>query len=85
MAKAKKKAPAAKAKAKSSGKSGGSKQQEMLLVGSKTKDAIRSKGCNIASDALEGLNMWVHWLIDQASNRAHLNGRKTVRPHDFIA
>ena len=85
MAKAKKKAAKANASKKSSGKSSSAKQHEMLLVGSKTKDALRSKGCNIASDALEGLNMWVHWLIEQAASRAHLNGRKTVRPHDFIA
>ncbi len=57
---------------------------EMLLVGSKVKAAIKAAGCNTASDAIEGLNCWVGWLIDQATKRAGANGRKTVRAHDFI-
>ncbi len=57
---------------------------EMLLVASKTKEALKSNGCNVGGDALEGLNGWVHWLIDQAAARAAANGRKTVRAHDFI-
>ena len=60
------------------------KPAEMLLVGSKTKDAIREKDLNVAGDALEGLNNVVHWYIDQACKRAEANGRKTVRAHDFI-
>ena len=59
-------------------------QGEMLLVASKTKDALKESGCNVSADALEGLNNWVHWLIDQAANRAEANGRKTVRAHDFM-
>ena len=65
-------------------KSGKGKSAEMLLVGSKTKDALKEFDCNVASDALEGLNAWVHWLIEQGSKRAKANGRKTVRAHDFI-
>ena len=61
------------------------KQQEVLLVASKVRDAIRGNDCNVAGDALEGLNDWVHWLIAQASRRAQENGRKTVRAHDFMA
>lgn len=60
------------------------KELEMLLVGSKTKEALKATGCNVSGDALEGLNAWVHWLIEQASKRAEANGRKTVRAHDFI-
>lgn len=58
--------------------------QEMLLVGSKVKAAIKEYDCNTAGDALEGLNNWVHWLLDQAASRAAANGRKTVRAHDFM-
>ena len=58
---------------------------EMLLVGSKVKAALKSHGCNVSGDALEGLNEWVHWLIDQAATRSSENGRKTVRNHDFMA
>ncbi len=57
---------------------------EVLLVGSKVKAVIKEKGCNSSSDALDGLNGWVHWLISQATARANANGRKTVRAHDFI-
>ena len=79
MAKAKK-AKAAK------GMSGGAKKGagEVLLVGSKVKAAIKAAGCNTSGDAIDGLNQWVHWLISQATSRASANGRKTVRPHDFM-
>lgn len=63
-------------------KSGGGKG-DMLLVGSKTKDALRKFKCNVASDALDGLNGVVHWYIEQAAKRAGANKRKTVRGHDF--
>lgn len=78
MAKKKKKAAAKK---KSSAKKAG----EMLLVGSKTKDALRACNVNVAGDALDALNAVVHWYIGQAAARAASNGRKTVRGHDFMA
>jgi histone H3/H4 len=58
--------------------------KEMLLVGSKTKEALKGHDVNVSGDALDGLNGWVHWLIEQAAKRAKENGRKTVRAHDFI-
>jgi len=57
---------------------------EMLLVGTKTKEALKSYGYNVASDAIDGLNALVHRYIGQAAKRAEANGRKTIRPHDFI-
>lgn len=74
--KAKKKATKKSAKKKSSG--------EMLLVASKVKAELKSHGMNVSGDALDGLNSWVYWLCEQASNRAEANGRKTVRAHDFM-
>lgn len=72
------------AKAKK-GKSGGSsKPTEMLLVSSKVRQMIKDAGCNTAGDALDGLNNYVGWLVQQAAKRAGENGRKTVRAHDFI-
>ena len=56
---------------------------EMLLVASKVKAMLKSAGCNTAGDALDGLNGYVGWLVAQAAKRAHENGRKTVRAHDF--
>lgn len=72
-----KKKKAAKKKAKAN--------TEMLIVGSKVKAILKDAGCNTGGDALEGLNHWIHWLIDQAANRADANGRKTVRAHDFMS
>lgn len=77
MAKAKKKAPAKKKTSKK-------KTQEVLLVGSKVKAAIKEAGCNTGGDATDALNEYVHWLIGQATQRAAANGRKTVRAHDFM-
>ena len=59
---------------------------EMLLVGSKTKDAIKGDGknsLNVSGDALEALNQIVHDLVVRARSRCSENGRKTVRPSDF--
>jgi hypothetical protein len=72
------------AKAKK-GKGGASaRPTEMLLVSSKVRQLIKDAGCNTAGDALDGLNAYVGWLVQQAAKRASENGRKTVRAHDFI-
>ncbi len=70
-----------KSKKKSSKKS---KPVEVLVVASKCKEQLKNHGCNVGGDALEGLNGWVHWHIEQAARRAEANGRKTVRAHDFL-
>jgi histone H3/H4 len=70
------------AKAKKGAK-GGNKKNEIVIVGSKMKDAIRSSGCNVAGDAIEFLNEKVHAMIQGAVKRAQENGRKTVRGYDF--
>jgi histone H3/H4 len=57
---------------------------EMLLVSSKVRQMIKDAGCNTAGDALDGLNGYVAWLVQQAAKRANENNRKTVRAHDFI-
>ena len=61
------------------------KKGEMLVIASKAKAVLKKANCNVASDALDGLNGVVHWYLEQASLRAKENGRKTVRCHDFIA
>ena len=57
---------------------------DMLLVGSKTREALKAQGCNVGGDALPALNMVVHWYVEQAAKRAAANHRKTVRAHDFM-
>jgi hypothetical protein len=73
------------AKAKK-GKSGGagSMPTEMLLVASKVRQILKDADCNVAGDALTGLNGYVGWLVMQAAKRAKANNRKTVRAHDFM-
>ena len=64
------------------------KQKEMLLVGSKTKEALKTHGkksYNVSSDTLDALNDHVFWLIEQAQKRCEANGRKTIRPYDILA
>jgi len=60
------------------------KSMEALYVGSKVKAALKKSGCNVSGDAMEGLNAWMYWLVEQATKRAKQNGRKTVRAHDFM-
>jgi histone H3/H4 len=73
----------AKAKKRKGGASS-PRPTEMLLVASKVRQLIKDAGCNTAGDALDGLNAYVDWLVQQAAKRASENGRKTVRAHDFI-
>ncbi|MCA8943651.1 MAG: DUF1931 domain-containing protein [Planctomycetes bacterium] len=56
----------------------------MLLVGSKTKAALKEHEVSVAGDALDALNQVVYWYLQQAAARAKANGRKTVRGHDFV-
>jgi histone H3/H4 len=72
------------AKAKKGKSGGGGAPKEMLLVASKVKQMLKDAGCNTAGDALDGLNGYVGWLVQQAAKRASENGRKTVRAHDFM-
>ena len=61
------------------------KEMEMLLVASKTKDALKGKGkFNVSSDALEAMNSYVYWLVDQAQKKCEANGRKTIRSYDIV-
>jgi len=61
------------------------KTKEMLLVGSKTKEALKGEGFNVSSDTLEAMNEYVYWLVEQAQKRCESNGRKTIRPYDILA
>jgi histone H3/H4 len=72
------------AKAKAGKKTAQKGAQEILLIASKVRAAVKDADCNFASDAISGLNAYVHWLVSQATARAKENGRKTVRAHDFI-
>ena len=60
------------------------KGPEPIIVASKAKGALKGMGCNTAGDALDALNGYCFWLLEQAAKRAKENGRKTVRAHDFM-
>lgn len=60
-------------------------KKEMLLVGSKTKEALKGKGFNVSSETLDALNEYVYWLVEQAQKKCEANGRKTIRPYDILA
>lgn len=73
------------AKAKAKGKAAPkAAAPEMLLVASKVRAAVKAAGCNFGGDALDALNGYVAWIIDQAAKRAAANGRKTVRGSDIM-
>lgn len=59
------------------------KETEMLLVGSKTKEALKATGLNVSGEALDKLNEKVHELVKDAQDRCVANGRKTVKASDF--
>jgi histone H3/H4 len=56
--------------------------KEMLVVGTKVKNYIKTKGVMSSSDVLDALNDAVHKLLDKAVERAKANGRKTVQGRD---
>ncbi len=57
--------------------------KETLIVASKVKAYIKSKGCMTSGDAIEGLNEKVYKLIDEAVERTQANKRSTLRACDF--
>lgn len=60
-----------------------SKERESLLVASKVKGYIKSKGCIVSADAVGELNNKIYDLLDAAIKRTQDNKRSTVRPYDF--
>ncbi|MCU0823898.1 MAG: hypothetical protein O9301_01985 [Leptospira sp.] len=57
--------------------------KESLIVTSKVKAYIKSKGFMTSGDAIEGLNEEIYRLIDRACERTSSNKRTTVRSTDF--
>ena len=59
------------------------KAKEMLCVGSKVKEHIRSKNMMCSSEVLAALNEAVYDVLDKAIARAEGNARKTVQARDL--
>ncbi len=63
-------------------------KREVLVVGSKTKVALKGSGkntFNVSSDTLDAINELVYQAVEQAQKRCAANGRKTIRPYDILA
>ena len=56
---------------------------DMLVVGSKVKAYVKSKGCHSSGELLEGLNKAVEALLDKAAERCKNNKRSTVKNNDL--
>ena len=59
------------------------KKLEMMVVASKVKAYIKSKGCMTSSDALGALNEKIACVLDCAVARTKGNKRSTVKPQDL--
>ncbi len=56
---------------------------DVLVVGSKVKEAVKAGGCNTGGDFVPGLSAEVQNLVTKAIARCKANGRKTVRAADL--
>ena len=59
------------------------KKKEVLIVGSKVKAYMKSKGMKTAGDTLEAVSNKVYAILDDAVARTKANKRATVRPQDL--
>ena len=57
--------------------------KEVLVVASKVKAYIKSKGMMTSSDAIAALSDQVYALLDAAAARTEANRRSTVKPQDL--
>ena len=59
------------------------KKMEMMLVASKVKAYIKSRGCKTAGETLAALNCKVACVLDAAACRTKANKRSTLKPQDL--
>ncbi len=59
------------------------KEREIVVVGSKVKDVVRSAGLRSDGDLVQAVSEKVHDLLEAAIARAQGNKRGTVRPYDL--
>ncbi len=55
---------------------------EILVVGSKVKEYIKSNGCMTSGELISALSCKVECLLDSAIERTKATKRKTVGPCD---
>ena len=59
------------------------KDREIVVVGSKVKEVVRSAGLRSDGELVQAVSDKVHELLEQAILRAQSNKRGTVRPYDL--
>jgi hypothetical protein len=57
--------------------------REIVVVGSKVKDVVRSAGYRSDGELVQAVSDKVHELLEAAIKRAESNKRGTVRPYDL--
>ena len=57
--------------------------KDVLVVGSKVKAYIKSKGCMTSSEVLAALNDCVYCCLDRGIARTQANKRSTVKAQDL--
>jgi hypothetical protein len=57
--------------------------KDVLVVASKVKAYIRSKGCMCSADAVQTVSDCVYCCLDKAIARTQANRRSTVKPQDL--
>ena len=60
-----------------------SSKKEMLVVASKVKAFVKSKGMMTSSDALPALNDKIYCILSTALERTAANRRSTLKPQDL--
>lgn len=80
---AKKKTAKKKVAKKKTAKKKAAAKKEALIVASKVKAYVKSKGMMSSSDALEALNKKIYCMLDSAICRTQANRRSTVKPQDL--
>jgi hypothetical protein len=59
------------------------KAREIVVVGSKVKDVVRSAGFRSDGELVAAVSDKVHEMLEAAIGRAGANKRGTVRPYDL--
>jgi uncharacterized protein (DUF2252 family) len=58
-------------------------EQEVIVVGSKTREVVKGEDMNMSGDFTQALSDKTRELVAEATRRAKDNGRKTVRASDL--
>ena len=72
-----------KAKKKTRKAAGKSSKKDVLVVASKIKGYVKSKGFMCSADAIQTISDCVYSCLDKAMTRTEANRRSTVKPQDL--